>query len=162
MTQPASSPVSIRPARRLPGQYRLSVPMNRRVPGSELPYEDGIPLESEWHYDAMHLLTDIINHYRKDKDRLDLYAAGNMFVYFDPDQVKTRNFRGPDFFVIKGVKDHSYRKSWVIWEEDYLTPDFVIELASSSTASFDRKGKKDIYEQTLKTPEYVIYNPETE
>ncbi|MCP4702387.1 MAG: hypothetical protein GY862_36825, partial [Gammaproteobacteria bacterium] len=118
MTQLASSPVSMRPARRLPGQFRLSVPMDRRVPGSELPYEDGIPLDSDWHYYAMHLLTDVMDYYRK--DRHDLFAAANLFVYFDPDQVKTRNFRGPDFFVIKGVKDHSRRQSWVIWEEDYL------------------------------------------
>ncbi|MCP4701575.1 MAG: hypothetical protein GY862_32660, partial [Gammaproteobacteria bacterium] len=104
MTQLASSPVSMRLAQRLPGQFRLSVPMDRRVPGSELPYEDGIPLDSDWHYYAMHLLTDIMDYYRK--DRHDLYSAANMFVYFDPDQVKTRNFRGPDFFVIKGVKDH--------------------------------------------------------
>ncbi|MCP4698980.1 MAG: Uma2 family endonuclease, partial [Gammaproteobacteria bacterium] len=160
MTQLASSPVSMRPARRLPGQFRLSVPMDRRVPGSELPYYEDIPYDSDWHRYATYLLTDIMDYYRK--DRHDLYAAARMFVYFDPDQVKTHNFRGPDFFVVKGVKDDGPRKSWVIWEEDCLTPDFVIELASSSTDRFDRKEKKDIYEQTLKTPEYVIYNPETE
>ncbi len=105
MTQLASSPVSMRPAR-LSGQYRLSVPMDRRVPRSELPYYENIPYDSDWHRDATYLLTDIMDYYRK--DRHDLYAAARMFVYFDPDQVKTHNFRGPDFFVVKGAKKHEF------------------------------------------------------
>ncbi len=60
-----------------------------------------------------------------------------MFVYFDPQQSKKRNFRGPDFFVVKGVKDKKPRNSWVIWEEDFLSPDFVIELTSESTVNGD-------------------------
>ncbi len=131
-----------------------------KVRGADLPYEDGIPLESNWHLDAMHLLIRILRHYWR--ERHDIYVGGNMFVYFDPEQSKKRNFRGPDFFVVKGVKDNNHRNSWVIWEEDYLSPDFVIELASKSTADFDVTGKKDIYEQQLQTPEYVVYNPETD
>ena len=127
--------------------------------GADLPYEDGIPLESEWHLAAMTLLIEILRyHWRERRDR---YVNGNMFVYFDPDQVKTRNFRGPDFFVVKGVKDNHFRNSWVVWEEDGLSPDFVLELASASTAHFDLNGKKRIYEQDLKTPEYSVYNPDT-
>ena len=38
----------------------------------------------------------------------------------------------------------------------------MIELASESTAHFDMTDKKEIYEQVLKTSEYVVYNPETE
>lgn len=64
--------------------------------------------------------------------------------------------------MIKGVKDNSPRKSWVVWEEDGLTPNFVIELASESTVTFDLTGKKEIYEQMLQTPEYVVYDPDSE
>ncbi len=131
-----------------------------QVRGADLPYDDGIPLESDWHLAAMTLLIDILRYLWR--DRRDRYVAGNMFVYFDPDQVKKRNFRGPDLFVVKGVKDKQFRKSWVVWEEDGLTPDLVIELASESTAKFDLTGKKAIYERILKTPEYVVYNPDTE
>ena len=130
------------------------------VRGADLPYEDGIPLESDWHLAAMTLLIEILRYYFR--DRQDCYVAGNMFVYFDPDQVNTRNFRGPDFFVVKNVKDKRFRRSWVVWEEDDLTPDFVIELASESTAKFDLTKKKAIYERILKTPEYVVYDPATE
>ncbi len=131
-----------------------------KVRGCDLPYEDGIPLESDWHLAAMTLLIHILRYFWR--DRKDIYVAGNMFVYFDPDQVKTRNFRGPDFFVVKGVKDKSFRNSWVVWEEGGLAPNYVIELASTSTAQFDLTGKKAIYERILKTPEYVVYNPDTE
>ncbi|MCP4700779.1 MAG: Uma2 family endonuclease, partial [Gammaproteobacteria bacterium] len=94
-------------------------------------------------------------------DRNDVYIGGNMFVYFDPEQRKKHNFCGPDFFVVKGAAGKHWRDSWVLWEEDWLAPNFVVELASPSTAEFDLDGKKDIYEQKLKTPEYVIYDPAT-
>ena len=136
---------------------RLNKP---QVRGSDLPYEDGLPMESSWHLDAMYLLIRILEYLWR--DRRDVYWGGNMFVYFDPNQVKTRNFRGPDFFVVKGVQDNSPRKSWVIWEEEGLAPDFVVELASPTTANFDVTGKLEIYEQILQTPEYIIYNPDTE
>ena len=130
------------------------------VRGSDLPYDDGIPMESSWHLDVMHLLMRILSYFWR--ERQDVYIGGNMFIYFDPDQVKTRNFRGPDFFVIKGVKSNHRRHSWVIWEEDGLSPDFVLELASASTIRFDLTGKKDIYQRALQTPEYVVYDPLTE
>ena len=130
------------------------------VRGSDLPYDDGIPMESSWHLDVMHLLIRILSYFWQERD--DVYIGGNMFVYFDPNQVKTRNFRGPDFFVVKGVESNHHRNSWVIWEEGGLSPDFVLELASPSTVKFDLSGKKDIYERMLQTPEYVVYDPDKE
>ena len=50
----------------------------------------------------MNLLIGILRYYWW--DRPDIYVAGNMFVYFDPDQVKTHNFRGPDVFVVKQAR----------------------------------------------------------
>ena len=129
-------------------------------PGDTLPYDDGEPLESDWHVIVMNLLIGILRYYWW--DRPDIYVAGNMFVYFDPDQVKTRNFRGPDILVVKGVRHKNPRKSWVVWEEDGLTPDYVIELASESTAPFDVTAKRAIYERDLQTPEYVVYDPLTQ
>ena len=90
------------------------------VRGEDLPFEDGIPMETQQHRDEMFLLIESLNqHWR---ERSDVYIGGNMFVYFDPDQVKKRNFRGPDFFVVKGVTSRAARKSWVIWEENGLAP----------------------------------------
>jgi Uma2 family endonuclease len=124
-------------------------------------YEDGIPMESDWHRAAMNLLIEIITYFWR--HRKDFYVGGNMFIYFDPDQIKKRNFRGPDFFVVKGVADNTrWREAWVLWEEDGLAPNLVIELTSQSTEAEDIGPKKEIYEQILRTPEYFCYNPQTE
>jgi len=69
----------------------------------------------------MYLLIRVLEYHWR--DRTDVYLGGNMFIYFDPNQQKNRNFRGPDFFVVKGVTDQRPRHSWVIWEEEYRTPE---------------------------------------
>lgn len=130
-------------------------------PRGKLVYEDGIPMESDWHRAAMNLLIEIIVYLWR--GRKDYYVGGNMFIYFDPDQVRTRNFRGPDFFVVKGVRDNTrWREAWVLWEEEGLGPNVVVELTSQSTLTEDTGPKKDIYEQILRVPEYFCYDPETE
>src|SRR5207253_10502726 len=40
-------------------------------------------------------------------------------------------------------------------------PNLIIELLSPSTAEEDLTTKKDVYEQTFRTPEYYCYDPET-
>ncbi|MCP4702157.1 MAG: Uma2 family endonuclease, partial [Gammaproteobacteria bacterium] len=75
--------------------------MKPAISGADLPYEDGIPLESDWHLAAMNLLIDILEYFWQ--DRSDVYIGGNMFVYFDPEQRKNHDFCGPDFFVVKGA-----------------------------------------------------------
>ncbi|MDY6938346.1 MAG: Uma2 family endonuclease, partial [Cyanobacteriota bacterium] len=34
------------------------------------------------------------------KDRTDYYAVGNLTIYYSPKQLKSEDFRGPDFFVV--------------------------------------------------------------
>jgi Uma2 family endonuclease len=121
--------------------------------------EEEDPLESDWHVSAMTLLINILRYWWR--DRQDIYVSGNTTVYFDPAQLKKRNFRGPDVYVVKDVPKMP-RRSWVVWQEDDYTPDFIIELASPSTAQFDLKEKKDIYERHLQTKEYVVYNPDNQ
>jgi len=125
--------------------------------GSDLPYDDGEPMESPWHRDAMILLIDAIeNHWR---DRTDFYAGGNMFVYFSPERVFNKNFRGPDFFVVKGVERYRPRVSWVAWEENSRLPDVIVELISPSTATIDRGEKRVLYGNVFRTAEYFCYDP---
>jgi Uma2 family endonuclease len=119
-------------------------------------------MESDWHRAAMNLLIEIISFLWR--QRQDFYVGGNMFIYFDPDQVKKRNFRGPDFFVVKGniVEPTRWRDAWVLWEEGGLAPNLIIELSSPSTEVEDIGSKKEIYEQILRVPEYICYHPKTE
>lgn len=121
----------------------------------ELPYDDGMPMESERHVLQMHLLMETLRLWWA--DRQDFYIGGNMFVYFSLEQVRTKDFRGPDVFVVLGVP-RSERKSWVVWEEG-KGPDVVIELLSDSTAERDKTEKKQIYQNQLRVPEYFWFDP---
>jgi Uma2 family endonuclease len=123
----------------------------------ELPYSDGIPLESQRHVLGGQLLTQALTHAWA--ERQDFFTTSNMFVYFSPDQVRTRDFRGPDVFVAVGVSRRE-RKSWVTWQEG-KPPDVVIELLSETTEAFDRTEKKRIYQDELRVPEYFWFHPVT-
>ena len=70
-------------------------------------------------------------------DRKDFFVGSNMFMYFSELQIKKNDFRGPDVFVVLN-SNRRQRKSWVVWQENYRTPDVVIELVSESTEHVDR------------------------
>jgi Uma2 family endonuclease len=127
-----------------------------------LPESDGEPLETWWHRLAMNLLIEIVHsHFR---DRKDYYVGGNQFIYFSPEQLRNKDFRGPDFFFVwdaKPVKRMRDRPYWAVWKEDNKFPDVIIELLSPTTEETDRTVKKDLYEQTFKTAEYFLFDPET-
>lgn len=130
---------------------------NLRMPTQDdLPYDDGEPMESERHLYQMMLLIETLKLHWKGRD--DFFVGGNMFVYFSAEHLKNKDFRGPDFFVVMGVDGRLERKSWVVWEEG-KGPDLVIEFLSDTTAEFDREGKKQIYHDQLRVPEYFYYDP---
>ncbi|MBI2875329.1 MAG: hypothetical protein HYY20_00425, partial [Candidatus Tectomicrobia bacterium] len=85
------------------------------LPTLELPTEDGEPLESQWHDDEIHLLLSSVRHHWH--GRTDFYCGGNMFIYFSLEQVRNRDYRGPDFYVVLGVDGSYMRGAWVVWEE---------------------------------------------
>ena len=121
----------------------------------ELPYDDGMPMETQRHALQLQLLIDPLHLYWT--DRQDVYVGGNMFVYFSLEQVRHQDFRGPDFFVVLGVPKRE-RKSWVVWQEG-KGPDVVIELLSESTAAQDKGEKKAVYQDRLRVPEYFWFDP---
>jgi len=125
---------------------------------ADLPTADGIPLESNWHRIQINLLIDIIT--QRWRYVRDFFAGGNMFVYYSMNQVRNRDYKGPDFFLVKDVDDHN-RDAWVVWLEDARFPDVIVELMSPSTAREDLTTKKHLYERTFHTPEYYAYDPNT-
>jgi len=132
----------------------------RRLPTEdELPDEDGEPMESTWHRVVASILMDSAQHYFQHRN--DWWCAANMFLYFNLDMLKNKDFRGPDFFFVKGVAKRS-RKSYVVWDEGGHYPNVIIEIASDSTRSNDYGVKKDIYERVFQTPEYFIVEPDRE
>ncbi|MBW4507022.1 MAG: Uma2 family endonuclease [Scytonematopsis contorta HA4267-MV1] len=94
------------------------------------------------------------------RGRSDFYASGNLTIFYSQKHLTNKDFRGPDFFVVKGCNNHPC-KSWVVWDENGKYPNVIIELLSASTASVDRTTKKDIYQNTFKTPEYFWFHPHT-
>ncbi|MEB3337594.1 MAG: Uma2 family endonuclease, partial [Leptolyngbyaceae bacterium] len=81
-------------------------------------------------------------------------------VYYNMQQLKSRDFRGPDIFVVLGTEKKD-RRSWAIWEEGGKYPNLVIELLSSSTAKVDQGLKKTLYQEVWRVPEYYWFHPET-
>ncbi|MBD6614666.1 Uma2 family endonuclease [Komarekiella sp. 'clone 1'] len=122
---------------------------------AELPYDDGVPMESARHKAQMDLLIDALIPWLSQRE--DGFVGGNMFVYYSLAQLRNQDFRGPDFFVVLSVPQGE-RKSWVVWEEG-KAPDVVIELLSESTATVDKNEKKLIYQNQMRVPEYFWYDP---
>lgn len=130
-------------------------------PGIPLVDSDGIPMESNFHVWEIYLLLDILATRYPDRD--DYFASGNIFLYFNEEQARNRDYKGPDFFFVKGkgVDRHRKRSYWAIWKEGGRLPNTIIEMLSPTTMDEDLTTKKDLYEKVLKTPEYFVYDFDT-
>jgi len=119
---------------------------------------DEPPLESDLHRDQIELLLACLKWWWR--ERTDFYATGNLTIYFSPEHITTRDFRGPDFFVVLGTENRP-RKSWILWTEQGKYPNVIVELLSDSTATVDKDFKKKLYQDTFRTPEYFWFHPDT-
>ncbi|WP_218079985.1 Uma2 family endonuclease [Anthocerotibacter panamensis] len=120
----------------------------------DLPYDDGEPMETGRHRLQMELLINPLQQWLGERPS---FVAGNMFLYYSLAQVRNRDFKGPDVFVVLDVPARE-RKSWVIWEEE-KAPDVVIELLSESTVQVDKGRKMTVYQNQIRVPEYFWYDP---
>lgn len=119
------------------------------------PCEDDEPLaETEFQYEPLTYAVAALKAYFSDRE--DVYAQGDMFVYYrrnDPGSVVV-----PDVFVVFGANGNHKRNSWLIWREGGRPPNFVLEVASESTWQWDATGKRDIYAQ-IGVDEYWRFDP---
>lgn len=91
------------------------------------------------------------------RELLGVFVDFNTFVYFDR---TNRNRRvSPDLYVALGVDTDAIRErhGYLIWEVG-KPPDFVLEIASESTAQYDCAGKRDLYAE-IGVLEYWRYDP---
>jgi Uma2 family endonuclease len=116
---------------------------------------DEPPLENELHLRQIILLLQSLEWLWRDRN--DFYAVGNLTVYYNAKQLKSRDFRGPDFFVVLGT-ERKTRKSWVVWEEGKY-PNVIVEVLSPSTANIDKGFKKKLYQDTFRTHDYFWFDP---
>jgi Uma2 family endonuclease len=126
---------------------------------TDLPEADGEPLESDWHRAAISLLIEVVRYFFR--ARRDFFAGGNMFLYFSEEQIRNKDYRGPDFFFTWGVQRDKPRRYYAVWQEGGKYPDVIIELLSPTTANEDRTTKKTLYEKVFSTREYFLYDPDT-
>lgn len=132
----------------------LATPEDVIFPPGDL-YSDEPPLETDLHRLQMTLLIQCLEWLWRSRN--DFYASGNITIYYSPRQRKSEDFRGPDFFVVLGT-ERKARKSWVVWQEGGNYPNLIVELLSDSTAATDKNLKKEIYQNTFRTPEYFWFD----
>jgi len=135
--------------------FPISISEGIVLPTEEI-YSDEPPLETELHLRQIILLISSLELLWKDRN--DFYAVGNISIYYSPEQIKTRDYRGPDFFVVLDTV-RKFRKSWAVWQENYKFPNVIVEVLSPSTARVDRGKKKILYQDTFRTPEYFWFGP---
>lgn len=90
-------------------------------------------------------------------DRDDALVDGDGPVYYRDDDGVMRYFK-PDGLVALGVDPaYIYTRNGYFIEEVGKQPDFVLEIASVTTADNDTGGKRDLYEK-LRIPEYFGFD----
>ncbi|MDJ0597739.1 MAG: Uma2 family endonuclease [Crocosphaera sp.] len=127
------------------------------MPDGTLLESDEPEMESSLHYVQLALLVSCLEWFWRERN--DFFIGANLTIYFSRQQLKNRDFRGPDFFLVKNTQKRP-RKSWVVWEEEGKYPDLIIELLSQSTANIDKTLKKDLYQNYFRTQEYYWFSPE--
>ncbi len=154
-----SATAALATSQEIPKQEILEqeIPENVIFPPVDL-YSDEPPVETELHLRQIMLLFKCLEWLWRDRN--DFYAAGNLTIYYSPKQLKSKDFRGPDFFVVLGT-ERKTRKSWVVWDEEGKYPNIIIEILSPKTADIDKNFKKQLYQDTFRTLDYFWFDPET-
>ncbi len=138
--------------------YQTALQFSEKMPDARVLMSDEPEMESSLHYFQLLLLVTSLEWYWRDRN--DYFIGANLTIYFSRQQLKNRDFRGPDFFLVNGVSGHP-RASWVVWEEDGQYPNLIIELLSESTENVDRGIKKQLYQDRFRTPEYFWFAPDS-
>jgi Uma2 family endonuclease len=128
------------------------------MPDASQLYSDEPEMESSLHYAQLALLVACLEFLWR--NRTDYFIGANLTIYFSRQQLRNRDFGGPDFFLVRQTEKRP-RKSWVVWEEDGKYPNLIIELLSISTSDTDRTLKKTLYQDRFRTPEYFWFSPDT-
>jgi Uma2 family endonuclease len=129
-------------------------PRTREIPLSEYPTGDGKPMaETPIHGDNMFATIEVLRaRYEHDPT---VYVAGNMLMYYVPND--KRRHVAPDVYVVKGIPPR-YRGAFFVWIEG-KGPNVVFEISSRSTRKEDLDKKFRLYQDTLRVPEYFLFDP---
>lgn len=119
------------------------------------PESDGKPMaETDAHIDLITYLKDALKqHFSSDPN---VYVSGCIMFYYV--EGATDECVSPDVMVCFGVPKGE-RRTYKVWEENYVVPSVIFEITSRKTSKADRVEKKELY-ALLGVQEYFIYNPE--
>lgn len=130
-----------------------------RLPSSdELPDTDNLPVDNELHTLVPNFLRFILSFIWVNQN--DWFFGVNMGLYHATG-VNPRVPIVPDGFLSFGVeriKGNKLRKSYVVWEEKEIVPQFVLEVVSENPGN-EYDNKMGIYGR-LGVLYYLIYNPD--
>jgi len=123
----------------------------------DLPETDNIPVDNELQILIPSLLRAVL--VLLWADRTDWFFGVNLGLYYDP---RSQTGIGPDAFLSLGVDrfkpNGRLRLSYLVWQEKYVMPQWVLEVISKSPGSeYDLKLAK--YAE-LGVLYYTIYNPD--
>jgi len=119
------------------------------------PTRDGRPMgETDKHRELMAYLIAALKTYFADQPNI--YVSGNNFVFWEEGNPKARI--SPDTYVVFGA-EMRLRDSYMAWKEGGLLPNVVFEVTSRKTQREDVETKLPLYEQTLRTSEYFLFDP---
>ncbi len=123
-------------------------------PSYGYPTTDGKPMaETDQHRKLMvDLIETLDTFFREDPN---VYVSGNLILCYIPGN--RRRHLSPDVFFVRGVPKGD-RFNYMTWIEG-KGPDLVIELTSSSTRRADTNTKFVLYRDTLRVPEYFLFDP---
>ena len=85
-----------------------------------------------------------------------VYVGANNYIHY-----KKGDFNrhvSPDCYVVFGVPN-GLRENYKSWENGGKIPAIVFEFTSKKTAIEDQDKKFEIYEQFLRVPEYILFDP---
>ena len=122
----------------------------------EIPLYHGPPMESNDALLNLILLYVTLRDYMK--NIRPAFIGVEMAVFYDIEQVMSRNFVAPDFFVVLDAPD-GIRTSFVTFREQGRSPQVVIEMRSRGTAMRDRTVKRQIYQDVLKVGDFFRFDP---
>jgi Uma2 family endonuclease len=129
-------------------------PLDWLPTADQLPDSDDTPVDNE--------LQELLPSFLKSillmlwEDRLDWFMGIDMGIYYNPDEPPIV----PDAFLTVGVDrvvDENLRRSYVLWQEQGIMPQMVLEVVSQ-TYRGEYTTKKQLYRK-LGVLYYVIYNP---
>ncbi len=121
------------------------------MPAVRYPETDGKPMaETDEHRDLMiDMIDQLQNAFPKS------YVSGNICLYYEKGNPK--KMISPDGLLCRAQAPQT-KRVYLAWEENAQL-DLVVEFSSWSTKREDHRKKKQIYQDVLRVPYYVIYDP---